>query len=192
MLVVVLAILRRVFRLEGYFRQKQFSNLGLLLLVMALVWLYFTGAEYITTLYGNEPSHMAVFQAKISGEFSPIFWAQVVFCFIVPFSILVFRRGRTIAGTVVAGISINVGMWLERLLIIVPTLARPRMPIGAGHYAPTWVEIIIMVGSAAGIALLYVLFTKFFPIISIWELDQGTQVVASEQEGGPELMGVEG
>ena len=187
MLIVALAILRRVFHLEDYFRREQFNNLGLLLLVMTLVWVYFTGAEYITTLYGNEPSHMAVFRAKISGEFAPYFWAQVVLCFVVPFFLLVFRRTRTIAGTVIAGISVNIGMWLERLLIIVPTLTRPRMPIGEGHYAPTWVEIAIMVGSAAGIALLYVLFTKFFPIVSIWELEE-----EEEAEESPVLARAEG
>ena len=171
-LIVALAILRKVLHLEDYFQPKQFNNLGLLLLVMTITWLYFTLAEYVTTLYGNEPSHMAVFDAKISGEFAPYFWAQVIFCFVIPFIILTSRRLRTIAGTVIAGISVNVGMWLERLMIIVPTLTRPRMPIGVGQYAPTWVEWAIMAASAAGIILLYVLFTKFFPIVSIWEIEE--------------------
>jgi Ni/Fe-hydrogenase subunit HybB-like protein len=175
-LIVALAILRKVFHLEDYFQHKQFNNLGLLLLVMTLAWLYFTLAEYVTTIYGNEPSHMAVFDAKISGEFAPYFWAQAVLCFVIPFIILIFRRTRTIAGTVIAGISVNTGMWLERLMIIVPTLTRPRMPIGIGHYAPTWVEWAIMAASAAGIILLYVLFTKFFPIVSIWEIEEDEEM----------------
>jgi Ni/Fe-hydrogenase subunit HybB-like protein len=175
-LIIALAILRNVFHLEDYFQPRQFNNLGLLLLVMTLVWLYFTLAEYVTTLYGNEPSHMAVFAAKISGEFAPYFWAQVVFCFVIPMIILPFRRFRTIAGTVIAGVSVNVGMWLERLMIIVPTLTRPRMPIGMGRYSPTWVELAIMIASAAGIVLLYVLFTKFFPIVSIWEIEEDEEM----------------
>jgi len=175
-LIVALAILRKVFHLEEYFQHKQFNNLGLLLLTMTFVWLYFTLAEYVTTIYGNEPSHMAVFNAKINGEFAPYFWAQAVFCFVIPFIILSFRRTRTIAGTVVAGILVNIGMWLERLMIIVPTLTRPRMPIGIGCYAPTWVEWAIMAASAAGIILLYVLFTKFFPIVSIWEIEEDEEM----------------
>jgi molybdopterin-containing oxidoreductase family membrane subunit len=174
-LIVGLAILRKVFHLEEYFQPKQFNNLGLMLLMMSLVWVYFTLAEYVTTLYGNEPSHMAVFASKVAGEFAPFFWAQVVLCFFVPFGIILFRRTRTILGTVIAGISVNIGMWLERLMIIVPTLTRPRMPIGVGQYSPTWVEWAIMAGSAAGIVLLYVLFTKFFPIVSIWELEEDAE-----------------
>jgi molybdopterin-containing oxidoreductase family membrane subunit len=180
-LIVALAILRKVFHLEDYFQHKQFNNLGLLLLVMTVAWLYFTLAEYVTTIYGNEPSHIAVFDAKISGEFAPFFWAQVALCFVIPFIILTFRRFRTIAGTVIAGISVNVGMWLERLMIIVPTLTRPRMPIGVGRYSPTWVEIAIMVASAAAIILLYVLFTKFFPIVSIWEIEEDEEVEERRQ-----------
>ena len=171
-LIVGLAILRKVFHLEEYFKHRQFNNLGLMLLMMSLMWVYFTLAEYVTTLYGNEPSHMAVFNAKISGEFAPFFWTQTILCFVVPFGIIAFRRTRTILGTVIAGISVNIGMWLERLMIIVPTLTRPRMPIGLGHYSPTWVEWAIMAGSAAGIVLLYVLFCKLFPIVSIWELEE--------------------
>ncbi len=181
MLIIALAILRKVFHLQAYFQHKQFNNLGLLLLVMTLAWFYFTLAEYITTLYGNEISHMAVFDAKISGEFSVYFWAQVVFCFVIPFFILIFRRTRTIAGTVIAGISVNVGMWLERLMIVVPTLANPRMSVSTGGYTPTWIELAIMAASAAAIILLYVLFTKFFPIVSIWELEEEEEMEKKRQ-----------
>lgn len=191
-LLIALAILRKVFHLEDYFQHKQFNNLGLLLLTMCLVWLYFTLAEYITTLYGNEPSHMAVFQAKISGEFAPFFWAQVALCFVIPFILLAVRRFRTIAGTVIAGISVNIGMWLERLMIIVPTLTRPRMPIGIGHYAPTWVEWALMIASAAGIVLLYVLFTKFFPIVSIWELEEEEEMEKEQRHKIAAEMAAEG
>jgi molybdopterin-containing oxidoreductase family membrane subunit len=171
-LIVTMAILRRALGLQDYLKRKQFNNMGLLLLVMTIAWFYFTLAEYLTTLYGNEPSHMAVFQAKVSGEFAPYFWAQVILCLVIPFGLLAFRRTRTVAGTVIAGVSVNIGMWLERLMIIVPTLTRPRMPIGIGQYTPTWVEWAIMAASASGIALLYMGFTKLFPIVSIWEIEE--------------------
>ncbi len=171
-LIFTLAILRRLFHLEEYIQYEQFRNLGYLLLVMALIWFYFTAADYVTTLYGNEPAHMAVFDAKISGEFALQFWAQVVFCFVVPFVIVVVPRFRTVRGLTLAGLSANAGMWLERVLIIIPTLTRPRMPIGWGSYMPTWVEWSVMLACLAAIGLFYVIFVKFFPIISIWELEE--------------------
>jgi Ni/Fe-hydrogenase subunit HybB-like protein len=88
--------------------------------------------------------------------------------------ILIFPRGRTIVGTVVASASIIIGMWLERFLILIPTLTRPRfpadLPFGVGTYSPTQVEWMIMAASAAGIILLYLFYIKLFPIVSIWEI----------------------
>lgn len=172
-LIVAMAILRRAFHLEKYLKPVHFNNLGLLLLVLTFVWFYFTAAEYLTTYYGNEPAHMAVFNAKFRGEFAPLFWLQVLFCLVIPVAILVPRRTRTIAGTVIASVAVNIGMWLERILIVVPTLSQPRVPYGWEiFYRPSWVEWAIMAASAAGIVLMFMLFTRLFPIVSIWEMDE--------------------
>ena len=64
-------------------------------------------------------------------------------------------------------------MWLERFLIVVPPLEHKYLPYDWGSYSPTWVEITITVGTFMGMILLYVLFAKFVPMISIWELKGG-------------------
>jgi molybdopterin-containing oxidoreductase family membrane subunit len=73
-------------------------------------------------------------------------------------------------------------MWLERFIIVVPTLSNPRLPFGEGIYFPTWVEWGEMAGSFALFALFYVLFTKLFPVISIWEIREGREVGLKEVE----------
>ena len=83
------------------------------------------------------------------------------------------RRFRTITGCVIASIGVVVGMWLERFLIIVPSLGHKYLPYSYGIYRPQPVEIIIAVATFAAMTLLYVLFAKFVPIISIWELKAG-------------------
>jgi Ni/Fe-hydrogenase subunit HybB-like protein len=172
-IIVAMAIVRRVYGLEAHLRTEHFNNLGLLLLVMTCLWFYFTFAEHLTTWYGHGPMEVAVFNAKISGPFAPYFWAMVVFCFVVPFAILANNRTRTVTGTVVASISVNIGMWLERFTIVVPSLTSPRVPIHTFLYVPTWVEWSLMAGCFAGFTLLYMGFTKLFPIISIWEIAEG-------------------
>ncbi|MFQ6016415.1 MAG: NrfD/PsrC family molybdoenzyme membrane anchor subunit, partial [Anaerolineae bacterium] len=174
-IIIVMAIIRRVFHLEEYLTPRHFNNLGLLLLVMSLFWFYFTFSEYLTEFYGGEPAGMSVFTAKLLGEFFPLFWTMVAFNFVIPFIILVNPRTRTIAGTVAVSILVNIGMWLERFTIVVPTLTRPRLPYGWGIYRPTWVEISILIGCFALFAFLYVLFAKVFPIISIWEVREGRE-----------------
>ncbi len=170
-IITAMVIVRRVYRLEAYLRPEHFNNLGILLLVMACLWFYFTFAEYLTTWYGHEPTEIAVFDAKFSGPFAPYFWAMFAFCFLIPFPILAHPRTRTIAGTLVASISVNVGMWLERFTIVVPSLSNPRAPIHGFVYAPSWVEWSLMAGCFAAFGLLYMGFTKLFPIVSIWELE---------------------
>jgi hypothetical protein len=83
------------------------------------------------------------------------------------------KKLRTIAGCVIASIGVCVGMWLERFLIVVPSLSHKYLPYTWGHYRPRPVEIMITISTFAAMTLLYVLFSKFVPIISIWELKAG-------------------
>lgn len=179
-IIVAMAILRKVYRLEDYFREVHFNNLGILLLVMTCLWLYFTFSEYLTVFYGAKPDEIKVFMEKISGRYAPHFWFMVVTCFVIPFTILANNRTRTIKGTVIASVSVNIGMWLERFTIVVPTLMHPRLPYETGSYSATWVEWAILAGCFALFALIYMIFTKLFPIVSIWEVQEGRQKAQGE------------
>jgi molybdopterin-containing oxidoreductase family membrane subunit len=180
-LIVAMAFLRKFLRLEEYLQPIHFDNLGKLLLMMVLVWLYFTVSERLTTWYGNQSDEMAVFWLTERGSFAPLFWLMVFCNFLIPFPLLAIKKLRTITGTVIASSTIIVGMWLERFLIIVPSLAHKYLPYSWGSYRPTWVEITITVGTFAGMGMLYLLFAKFVPIISMWELKAGLKVVHSPQ-----------
>jgi molybdopterin-containing oxidoreductase family membrane subunit len=179
-LITAMVILRKVYHLEDYLRPIHFNNLGILLLVMCMLWLYFTFAEYLTTWYGHEPIEMTVFYAKIRGPYAPYFWTMFVTCFIIPFSILCNSRTRTITGTFIASLSVNIGMWLERFTIVVPSLSNPRLPVEFHMYHPSWVEWSLMAGCFAAFILLYTLFTKLFPMVSIWEIREGREVAVTE------------
>ncbi len=172
-LIIAMAVLRKLLHLEEYLQRIHFENLGKLLLLMSLLWFYFVFAERLTTWYGNDPAENAVLRATLTGTYAPLFWAMVFCNFLIPFPLLAVKRLRTIGGTVIASVGVVIGMWLERFLIIVPSLSHKYMPYSWGHYQPSPTEIIITIGTFAAMALLYVLFAKFIPIISIWELKLG-------------------
>jgi len=174
-LILAMAILRRVYRLEAYFKQVHFNNMGVLLLVMSLLWTYFTFAEYITAWYGGEEAEMATFWSKISGPFAFPFWTMIVACFVVPFALLANSATRGVRGCCVASVAVVVGMWLERFNIVVPTSVHPRLEMPAAHYTPSWVELSIMSATFSGFILVYMVATKFFPIISLWEIQEGRE-----------------
>ena len=172
-LIIAMALIRRIYFLQEYFKDIHFSHLGTLLMVFALLWFYFTFAENLTTFYGHEPAHLQVFYSKLTGRFAPLFWTMVVTCFVIPAGLLFHRRIRTVRNTVIASFSVLIGMYLERYTIVVPTLSLPRVPSDTVFYTPTWVEISITLGFGATFIFLYMLFTKFFPIVSIWEVQEG-------------------
>jgi len=181
-LIVAMAVVRRIHHLEPYLKPIHFRYLGHLLLVMTLLWFYFTFAELLTGYYGNEPEEMRVFWSKFTGPFWMTFWAMLICNFVVPMIFLVRLRDHTVSKTVVASIAVVLGMWLERFNIVVPTLSNPRLPFPETHYWPTWIEWGETAGSFGLFILLYVLFVKFFPIISIWEIQEGREVGLKEVE----------
>jgi len=173
--IIVMVLIRKFYHLEDYIKPAQFHHLGSLLCALTLLWFYFTLGEHVTTIYGNEPVHMAVFWSKITGKFAPHFWAMILFCFIIPLPLLSVKKLKTITGIFIASISIQVGMWLERFVIIVPTLTRQRLVIGSPSYWPSWVEWSILAGCFSFFIFLYLMFTKFFPIVSVWEMKEGRE-----------------
>ena len=172
-LIVAMAALRKFLHLEEYLHPVHFQNLGKLLLLMSLLWSYFVFAERLTIWYGNESSEVAVLNVTQKGSFAPLYWTMVVCNFVVPFFIMSIKRLRTIAGCVIASFCVLIGMWLERFLIVVPSLGHKYLPYAWGTYRPRPVEIIITMSTFAAMTLLYTLFSKFVPIISIWEMKAG-------------------
>jgi Ni/Fe-hydrogenase subunit HybB-like protein len=192
-LIIAMALLRRLLHLEEYLKPLHFDYLAKLLMVMSLLWFYFVFAERLTTWYGNFPSEMPAFWSTQTGRFGFLFWTMVFCNFIIPVPILAIKNLRTKIGwTVVASIPVIIGMWLERFLIIVPSLSHKYLPYSFGTYRPTWVEITITVGTFAGMGLLYLIFSRVFPIISIWELKLGMNKkaevapVLASREAAPE------
>ena len=86
---------------------------GKLLLLMSVVWLYFTASEHLTVWYGNNPLEMNVFQAREHGGFGLASVLMVVCNFAIPFVLLGIRKLRTIPTIVFSGFSVLAGMWLS-------------------------------------------------------------------------------
>lgn len=179
-LIIAMTILRRVYGLEAYFKDIHFNNMGLLLFVMTVLWFYFTFAEHLTVWYGGEEAELATLHSKLTGDFAIPFWLMVFTCFVIPFALMARRATRNVAGTTIASIAVVIGMWLERYNIVVPTSLHPRGDITELHYVPSWVEFSIMGGTLSGFILVYMIATKFFPIISIWEIAEGREKSVEE------------
>lgn len=179
-LLIVMIAFRKVYRLERYLKEIHFNFLAILLLIMSFLWFYFTFSEYLTTFYGSEPDEMRVVWYKFIGDIAPFFWLMLICNFIIPLILLSNRKTRKIKGILIASISVVIGMWLERLIIVVPSLANPRLPYPTGIYIPTLTEWSLFAGGVAVFILGYLLFAKFFPVISVWEIQEGRETSIKE------------
>jgi molybdopterin-containing oxidoreductase family membrane subunit len=148
-----------------------FNSLRKLLITFTLGWLYFMIAEYLTAGYGNMIEEMRVLDDKFTGTYALMFWGMSLFVFVLPLLIFMFKAKNSIKWMVIASILINIGMWIERYIVIIPTQIHPRLlhEMGQGIYIPTWTEILITVALFSGMFFLYATFTRLFPIIPIWE-----------------------
>jgi len=181
--IIAMAIFRRVYHLEKYLTIRHFRNLGALLLVLDLVVIYFTLSEYLTAAYGAESQDLLWLKALVTGPYASLFWLMLVGGFIFPAILLAVRR--TVTGIVLAAVLVSVAMWLERFLIVVPTMMAPQMGSTWNFYAPTWVEWSITAAGVAGFALACAVFSKLFPIVSMWETSEGA-APAGEPKGTEE------
>lgn len=172
-LLVAMIAFRKFFHLEQYLKEIHFQYMGMLLLVFSLFWTYFTFSEYLTGIYGNEPMEMKVILYKLSGPYAPYFWTMIICNFLIPVVILSFKKLKTIPGILFASIAVIIGMWLERLIIIIPSLSNPRLPLAVEPYIPSVTEWALFAGGVAVFCLLFLIFSKIFPIISIWEIKEG-------------------
>lgn len=174
-LLIVMIAFRKVFHFEAYLKEIHFQYLSNLLLIMSLIWFYFTFSEYLTGYFGHEPYEMKVFFYKFNGPYAPYFWGMIICNFVLPVVLLSNKKTKKIPGILIASFTVVTGMWLERLIIVVPSLSNSRLPLPTGIYIPSFTEWSMFIGAVAVFVLGFVLFSRFFPLISVWEIKEGRE-----------------
>jgi molybdopterin-containing oxidoreductase family membrane subunit len=169
-LIIMMAILRRVYRLEEFVTLKHFQYLGFLLAAMAAVMVYANISEYVTSGFKLEEGAAFIFRQLFVEEFAPYFWFYLIAGLLIPIAMMFIPRMRTVGGIVTAAVLVDLGMFVERYFIVVTGLRAPLLPYEPANYAPTWVEWSITAGGFALFALLVTLFVKVFPIMAVYEM----------------------
>ncbi|MFW9917608.1 MAG: NrfD/PsrC family molybdoenzyme membrane anchor subunit [Candidatus Thorarchaeota archaeon] len=174
-LLVAMFSFRRIYHLETIIDQRLFRNLGLLLLTFVGIYFYFTFSEYLTSVYRGAKSDIDLIEELIFGQYAWLFWIFVMIGMVIPGFLLTiscwkYESEKAVWTTFSAAAMVVFAMWVKRFVIIVPSLSRPYVFANWTPYFPTWVEWAITMGSLAAFLLVYAIFSRLFPIISIWEL----------------------
>jgi len=172
--VVAMYIFRRFYRLEKYITEKHFEKMGRVVVMLALLYLYFNVNEYLVPAFKMKKPEEAHLTQLFTGEFASLFWFAILIGMILPILILLFKKGRRPLPMFIAGMMVVVGAWFKRYLIVTPTLLHPFLPMqdvpaSYHHYFPSWEEWAIAMGSLAGVLLVITFFARIYPIIPIQE-----------------------
>jgi molybdopterin-containing oxidoreductase family membrane subunit len=171
--VIVAAILRRVFAWQAHLKLEIFRGLGAFMGIISLFYLYLTFAELITMEYAAPHPELLVSEMILQGELSQIYWSMLIFGFLMPSLLLIIQAIRpslfSLTNTTLAAAILLVAFWMKRFFIVVPSLLRPLLPFQSGTYYPSWVEWSVIIGIFAMAALLYMVYLKLFPIVELSE-----------------------
>lgn len=172
--VVAMYVFRKVYKLDNYITDFHFERMGRIVVMLALLYLYFNINEYLIPAFKMKKPEEAHLTDLFAGEFAPVFWFAILVGMIIPIIVMIFRKGRKPLPMFIAGIMIVVGAWFKRYLIVTPTLLHPFLPMhdvptNYHHYFPSWEEWAIAMGSLSGALLIITFFARIFPIVPIHE-----------------------
>ena len=170
MVVLIALVLRRALGLEGVIVPAHFDAMAKIILAAAIVMGASYAAEWLGALWSGEPADLRLVGFEFAGHYAPLYWAMLLFNVGVP-QLFWSARAR-LSGAVLVGVSLAVlvGMWLERILILLNTLSTGYEPSFWRTYAPTLVDFAILAGTIGAFVLLLLLFARVLPVVSMHEV----------------------
>jgi Ni/Fe-hydrogenase subunit HybB-like protein len=170
MVLTLMLVARKTMHFEDYITRRHIEAICKVLVFTGTI----VGLAYMTELfyawYSGSAYEMFVFKNRMAGPFAAAYWTMFT-CNVVTPQLLWFRRVRqNLVLLFMLSLVINVGMWFERFVIIVTSISRDFLPSSWSGYTPTWIEVGALVGSFGLFFTCFLLFCRFVPAISMFEV----------------------
>jgi Ni/Fe-hydrogenase subunit HybB-like protein len=172
MVLTLIIPMRKIFRLENYITINHFDKITQVLLFTSLIVTYSYIVEFGLAFYGGHKFEETHFLYRLLGDYKYLYWLMILCNSVLPLSLFVAKLRRNISYLFVISLFVNVGMWLERFVIIVSSLSKDFDPYNWGTYTPSLVELGITIGSFGMFFMFFLIFTKVLPILSITEMKE--------------------
>jgi Ni/Fe-hydrogenase subunit HybB-like protein len=182
MVLTLMLIVRKVYKLEAYITVKHVEYMNIVIIVTGSI----VGVAYLTELfmawYSGVEWEQYAFLNRATGPMAWAYWIMMT-CNVISPQLFWFKKLRTsLAFTFVLSIVVNIGMWFERFVIIVPTLCRTYLPSTWNSYHPTFIDVGIFVGTIGMFFTLFLLYSRTFPVIAQAELKSILKASGEEQK----------
>ncbi|MBI2833359.1 MAG: polysulfide reductase NrfD [Acidobacteria bacterium] len=170
-MVMTLAIpLRAIYGLQDFITMRHLENMAKVILVTGLIVAYGYGIEAFMGWYSGNGYEKYVVVNRLVGPYWPGYWALILCNVIAPQVLWITRLRTNVIALFVMAIVVNVGMWLERFVIVVTSLHRDFLPSSWDMYWPTKYDWATYFGTIGLFLMLLFLFIRVLPMISIFEL----------------------
>ncbi|HZR82247.1 MAG TPA: NrfD/PsrC family molybdoenzyme membrane anchor subunit [Candidatus Binatia bacterium] len=170
-MVMTLAIpLRKFYGLEDFVTKKHLDNMARVMLATGLIVAYGYMMEAFMSWYSQNEYEQYMMLNRFRGPYAPLYWSLILFNIVIPQSLWFQRVRDSVPALFILSLVVNVGMWLERFVIVVTSLSRDFLPSSWGMYYPTVWDWATYVGSIGLFLTLLFLFIRFLPMISIFEM----------------------
>jgi molybdopterin-containing oxidoreductase family membrane subunit len=172
-MVLTLAIpLREVYGLQELITMRHLENMAKLMLATGIIVLYSYVIEAFIAYYSGNPYERFEILNRAAGPYGWLYWLLIATNLVIPQLMWSTRIRKNVTVIFLVALSVNVGMWLERLVIVVVSLHRDFLPSSWGMYIPTVWDWAIFLGSIALFITLFLLFFRLLPPISIFEMKE--------------------
>ena len=170
-MVLTIAIpLRKLYGLEDFITLRHLKNMGIVMLATGMVVAYGYLMETFFAWYSGDIFEQYMMMNRMFGPYGWMYWLLILFNILIPQLLWIPKITTNVAVLFVIAISVNIGMWLERYVIVVVSLSRDFMPSAWGMYSGTIVDYAVLAGSIGLFVCLLFLFIRVLPMISIFEM----------------------
>ncbi|MCA6124427.1 polysulfide reductase NrfD [Bradyrhizobium sp. WSM 1704] len=170
MVVCLAALVRWGFRLEGLITIAHFNVMAKVMLMASIVMGLSYATEWFTAWYGGERADRGLLAFEFTGTYAPMFCTLLLCNVVIPQAFWFSPIRRSIATVFAIAVLINIGMWLERILIVWNTLSHDYTPSMWRQFLPTVWDWLTTFGSFAFFVLLYLVFVRLVPVVSMHEV----------------------
>jgi molybdopterin-containing oxidoreductase family membrane subunit len=170
-MVLTLALpIRAFYGLKDFITDKHLDNMAKVLLATGLMVTYGYAAEFFVAWYSGSPYEAYMITNRLHGPYNYLY-ASLILCNCTIPNLMWIKSMRTnVWALFFVAMSVNVGMWLERFVIVVTSLANDFVPSSWAHYSPTRWDFMLYAGTFGLFLTAFLLFLRFVPMISIFEV----------------------
>ena len=170
-MVMTIAIpLRKLYGLEDFITMKHLKNMAMVMLATGMIVAYGYLMETFMAWYSGDIFEQYMMMNRMFGPYGWMYWLLILFNLLIPQALWIPSVRTNVPALFLIALSVNIGMWLERYVIVVVSLSRDYMPSAWGMYSGTVVDYAVLAGSIGLFVCLLFLFIRFLPMISIFEM----------------------